>query len=428
VPGAKVTWSLPDGGSMAVQLADADNPMTGTADDRGRNYAVWRLGLSEGTQVAQVKSGLTGAGAIFETSATALHVLAASAGGDHVCAVLTNHRVACWGGNRFGQLGTSDTVARAVPTMVPGLPEVLEVRAGQGSTTCARDIGGGVWCWGNNRSGQVGPGSSAQAQLAPVRVPGVDGSVSVSLGSLYTGRGPLPGYTCAAFMSGGASCWGDNSVGELGTGDTISSATPRAVLGSGAFRSVYAAAGRSCAIDTEYEVWCWGDARYRELAPLPNGIYWAPLRPVPGFRFFSMEMTAYAQCGLQLAGIVSCWGDAFKYGLGISTWTTPDFETGPVRPELHEPIAQLVSNGGLAVYVRSRTGDVFMWGGLGNDNDFAPAVLISEKLRVAEIAGSGSQTCMISVNGGLYCGTTGWWGYFGYLGGSLRGVPDSVDS
>ena len=211
VPGAKVHWSLPSGGSMVVQLADPDDRMTGTADSRGRNYAVWTLGLEEGAQVAGAASGFEEA-AVFTASATALHALSVTVGRGYVCAVLTDYRPVCWGDNRYGQLGTGDTLARSTPTSPIGLAAVQDIQASTGGHVCARDMAGDVWCWGTSSHGQAGPGAAKPVQLVPVRVSGAEGAISLAVSPEF-GQ-----FTCAVLAAGGARCWGRNSRGRLGHG------------------------------------------------------------------------------------------------------------------------------------------------------------------------------------------------------------------
>jgi len=44
-----------------------------------------------------------------------------SAGYDHTRALLSNHRVECWGFNRFGQLGDGKKTNSSTPVSVVGL-------------------------------------------------------------------------------------------------------------------------------------------------------------------------------------------------------------------------------------------------------------------------------------------------------------------
>eukprot|EP00959_Pyramimonas_sp_CCMP1952_P352992 7395287-Pyramimonas_sp.AAC.1 len=93
-----------------------------------------------------------------------------NAGWEHVCAVLDNYSVKCWGQNTYGQLGQGDTTNRgdANGQMGDNLPAVS---LGTGRTasyvyassyyfTCAVLDNGGVKCWGRNDKGQLGIGST----------------------------------------------------------------------------------------------------------------------------------------------------------------------------------------------------------------------------------------------------------------------------
>src|SRR5262249_8834319 len=44
-----------------------------------------------------------------------LSFLSVSVGGDHVCGVVKDGSVYCWGGNKFGQLGDASTMSRMEP-------------------------------------------------------------------------------------------------------------------------------------------------------------------------------------------------------------------------------------------------------------------------------------------------------------------------
>ena len=107
----------------------------------------------------------------------------------------------------------------------PRGPVVSEIAAGVGRHACAI-VGNfdGAVCWGSNGSGQLGNGSRSSAdRRTPVKVAGLAfGVKAISVGS---------DHTCALTRAGGVKCWGDNSSGELGNGSTTDSRVPVDVRG-----------------------------------------------------------------------------------------------------------------------------------------------------------------------------------------------------
>lgn len=90
----------------------------------------------------------------------------------HSCALRTDGRIACWGKDDRSQLGPAamGNSSRNQPLTVPigGRADELAVGA---EHTCAI-AGTDVWCWGNDRAGQLGSGASGtEPREAPVTVP-----------------------------------------------------------------------------------------------------------------------------------------------------------------------------------------------------------------------------------------------------------------
>jgi alpha-tubulin suppressor-like RCC1 family protein len=87
----------------------------------------------------------------------------------HVCALLKDASVMCWGANDKGQLGigSSNTNPVPTPTKVTGVSNVVEIVSGA-NHVCALEKDGTVWCWGLNDKGQLGGGTANSS--SPVQV------------------------------------------------------------------------------------------------------------------------------------------------------------------------------------------------------------------------------------------------------------------
>ncbi len=184
-------------------------------------------------------------------------VVQVAAGGVHTCALRRDHTVMCWGDGSEGQLGQGTAVDSGAPVTVAGLPSpAVEIAAGA-YHTCARLEDGTVACWGNNRFGQLGDGTRT-ARSTPALVRGLaDRALAVATGD---------SFTCALLEDETVQCWGSNELGELGTGllstplaDEGPPAPPTTVHGlDGGVLALYAAGSHACAETRGSGLACWG--------------------------------------------------------------------------------------------------------------------------------------------------------------------------
>ena len=108
----------------------------------------------------------------------AASVVQMAAGGGHICVVTSGGGVRCWGQNGSGQLGDGTCTDRYAPADVAGLADrAIAVSAG-GEHTCAITYAGEVQCWGNNLNGQLGNGTYLNNSWRPVFVAGTLGRAS----------------------------------------------------------------------------------------------------------------------------------------------------------------------------------------------------------------------------------------------------------
>src|SRR5690606_24221187 len=211
-----------------------------------------------------------------------------------------------WGNNSYGQLGLGDTVDRgtgwlddpglgdALPAVVLGDKTVTSISAGY-AHSCALLEDGSVTCWGRNRYGQLGYGDTEDRWQPPLDVTTTPvAPLSVDLGgqTASEGKGAVEppfsvggvaasGYHSCVLLSprasgtvlanGNVKCWGNNTYGQLGQGDTVDRGTGAATdpgmgdalapidLGSGV-AAVAVAAGmlHTCYLLSDNSVKCCG--------------------------------------------------------------------------------------------------------------------------------------------------------------------------
>jgi len=120
-----------------------------------------------------------------------------------------------------------------VPLAAQTLASATSV-AGDGLTSyCASSTSGGVSCWGDNSAGQLGDGTAVPHRVAaPVVSP--DGMGTLGGVASVVGVDSDADHTfCAVLFSGGVDCWGRGQWGQLGNGSTRDSPIPVPVVDVG---------------------------------------------------------------------------------------------------------------------------------------------------------------------------------------------------
>jgi len=148
-----------------------------------------------------------------------------------------------------GRLGDGTTEDRTAPVPVSGTRTYTTVVAGL-SHTCALDVGGNAFCWGDGSLGQLGVGSPLPLTASTPRL--------VIGGHLFTALTAGAGHTCGLTAAGEAWCWGINSRGQLGDGTTLQRITPVAVKAGVPLAALSAGAEHTCAVTVEGNAVCWG--------------------------------------------------------------------------------------------------------------------------------------------------------------------------
>lgn len=283
-------------------------------------------------------------------------IAAITAGFKHACALTAAGGVLCWGSNEWGQLGDGNTnTARNRPVAVNGLSSGVRAIAAGYYHTCAAMTSGGVMCWGYNRGGALGDGTTTNRPL-PVAVSGLDvGIVALAAGGSYYG-----GHTCALTTNGGVMCWGANGWGQLGDGGAADRAVPAAVSGlESGVTAITANQDHTCALTASGSVMCWGRNFYGQLG---DGSLRAKSTPVMVSGLDSGAVIAAGHdhtCALNTLGGVKCWGWNAYGQLGDGTKT--DRHTPVAVSELSSGMSS-VDAGSYHTCAVTTEGGVKCWG------------------------------------------------------------------
>ena len=342
---------------------------------------------------------------------TATHI---SAGTDHVCAILDNGDVSCWGSNSYGQLGTGDTTNYNTPTLTDGFGigrTAIAISSG-GQHSCVILDNGSVSCWGYGDYGQLGDGMDELYRSSPSLISSLGigrTAVAISAGNLHT---------CAILDNGSVSCWG--ATEQIGNGDWLDRNTPTLTNSFGIGRTAVAiSAGyaHTCVILDNGSVSCWGHGSSGRLG---NGDMEDRLSPTLtetlGQGRTAVEISSgYSHtCAILDNGSVSCWGSGGYGKLGIGDLSRND-----------NPSPQLISSLGSGRNATSISaaiehtcalldnGEVTCWGndnngrlghGLIDGENFEPPTKYSEKASMGTVSATAVEGLPIryAVRGSLF--------------------------
>jgi hypothetical protein len=240
----------------------------------------YRLGNSDSTacwgNVLGARTGVMMMGPPFDTQRGLALGTLISANVPFDCILDATQTLLCQGDNSQYQYGDGTNVAA---TMLASTGRVYTALATNTAspTICGIQPDQQIACWGFNDRGQTG--AVGTPTMTPNIVTGLTGCTAIAIGREHA----------CAICGGSVSCWGDNRLGELGTGslDRDPSTIPRLVTGpppAGSWVELVAGAHFTCVRSDQGRTDCWGFSPHSALgnggrsANLPIAVRATPSR------------------------------------------------------------------------------------------------------------------------------------------------------
>ncbi|HTL33716.1 MAG TPA: hypothetical protein VL326_11360 [Kofleriaceae bacterium] len=352
---------------------------------------------------ARDDAGLSDAG---PDAYTGCPVVAASAGREHTCALDMRGNVWCFGDNTKGQVIAGGPPFVVEPTKISLPGQVVQLAAGR-AFTCARMLDGNVWCWGENVQGEHGDGGNTNVGPSQVML-GPERAVDIAAGAHDA---------CAIRQSDGAvMCWGLGQFFATGQATTGQQLVPAQIMGGSDNSKKLAIGHRSaCVIGGDDQVRCWGRNNVGQLGT-SDGVDRGTSATVPGLGTAqSIAVGGIVACAVDTNHNVRCWGDNAAGGLGTGDEMPVSGLTGTVGTNAAAVMAN--SSGWCA---RTSSGELSCTAAPFPGFGGAPLVATTVPITgVTDVMAGFYHQCVIAQNA-LQCWGSNIWGQLGRGSRSIR--------
>lgn len=262
---------------------------------------------------------------------------------------------------------------------------VIQVAVGY-QLVCALLLNRTVQCWGNNALGALGDGTTVSREF-PAPVLDLKDVVKISIGT----HSP-----CALLKSGIVKCWG-----KLGMH------VPTAVPGISDAVDLALGTMHGCVLRKDRTVVCWGGNSFSSLGNGNLKDSDSPVKLYPAIvDVMGVSSKNLHSCAIEKSGEVNCWG---SYGQGQAGTVYAIKVNGPeLVPGISD--AKMVSTGGAHTCVIRQSGDLLCWGrnsegqlGNGSKEDTGFPSPVSLPSGVVEVALGINYSCARYPDNKVFC-------------------------
>ncbi|MFT6631004.1 MAG: alpha-tubulin suppressor-like RCC1 family protein [Bacteriovoracaceae bacterium] len=319
------------------------------------------------------------------------------AGRYHVCAILMDNSMKCFGYGNSGRLGVGNTANQGDGPNEMGdnlaftdLGTGLYATNGDGwsSHTCAVLNSGDIKCWGDGNNGRRGSGNQTDRGDGASEMG--DNLATVNLGAGRTAKVVETGdnFTCTILDNDQVKCWGNGGQGRLGIGNGSQkghngSTTPDTYttvnFGTGrTAKDIKLGHQHSCVLMDNDQIKCWGEGNYGRLGrgsttdigdsagELGDAMVQVDLGTGRSARAIAAGI--YHTCALTDNYKIKCWGYGSygQLGMGVATYIGDvgnemgDNFTDVILPSTDKPLA--IYAAGYHTCAVMESNDIKCWG------------------------------------------------------------------